>query len=111
MVQVTQEQSQTETAPQIEALTASIQPAQPDTNAGDDALQGVKQEALQSTKPVTPVSSVEQPPKAGKANGLVQQAIQSKAKTGFEQHVVARPLNDARGHTGYLTFARRSVDD
>ena len=112
MVQVTQEQSQTETVPQIQALTASIQPAKPDINAGDDALQLVKQEAFQSTKPVTPVSSVEQPPRVDKANGVVvQQAVQSKAKAGFEQHVVARPLNDARGHTGYLTFARRSVDD
>lgn len=28
-----------------------------------------------------------------------------------QRYVVAKPVNDARGHTGYLTFARRSVDD
>ena len=28
-----------------------------------------------------------------------------------QRFVVAKPVSDARGHTGYLTFARRSVDD
>ena len=28
-----------------------------------------------------------------------------------QRYVVSKPVNDARGHTGFLTFARRSVDD
>ena len=48
-----------------------------------------------------------------------RQAGGSKAHQGLagsvvpsaQRCVVAKPVNDARGHTGYLTFARRSVDD
>lgn len=35
----------------------------------------------------------------------------SSALPSSQRYVVAKPVNDARGHTGYLTFARRSVDD
>ena len=35
----------------------------------------------------------------------------SQAMPTPQQYVVSKPVNDARGHTGYLTFARRSVDD
>ena len=43
--------------------------------------------------------------------------LQESAKGGSQavltpqRYVVSKPVNDARGHTGYLTFARRSVDD
>lgn len=36
---------------------------------------------------------------------------QKPALPQVQKCVVAKPVNDARGHTGYLTFARRSVDD
>ena len=38
-------------------------------------------------------------------------ADHSGSKSGPQRCVVAKPVNEARGHTGYLTFARRSVDD
>lgn len=71
----------------------------------------------------------------GDANGAIQPdssplQAHSKQQSGFNQvestkaidrmngaaptsqrYVVAKPVNEARGHTGYLTFARRSVDD
>lgn len=37
--------------------------------------------------------------------------MKAKTRPTAEQIVVAKPVSDARGHTGYLTFARRSVDD
>ncbi len=37
--------------------------------------------------------------------------MNSSALLSSQRYVVAKPVNDARGHTGYLTFARRSVDD
>ena len=35
----------------------------------------------------------------------------SGMKSGPQRCVVAKPVNEARGHTGYLTFARRSVEN
>ena len=40
-----------------------------------------------------------------------EKKMNSSALPISQQYVVAKPVNDARGHTGYLTFARRSVDD
>ncbi|KAL0025791.1 hypothetical protein WJX79_000295 [Trebouxia sp. C0005] len=37
--------------------------------------------------------------------------LNSSALPSSHRYVVAKPVNDARGHTGYLTFARRSVDE
>ncbi|KAL3161774.1 hypothetical protein ABBQ38_008868 [Trebouxia sp. C0009 RCD-2024] len=48
----------------------------------------------------------------GTAVGLQEPAKGSRQEQPAPQRcVVAKPVNDARGHTGYLTFARRSVDD
>lgn len=47
----------------------------------------------------------------GAAPGLLESAKASRQEPTPERCVVAKPVNDARGHTGYLTFARRSVDD
>ena len=44
-------------------------------------------------------------------NPHAQGLKQSPALPQVQKCVVAKPVNDARGHTGYLTFARRSVDD
>ncbi len=40
-----------------------------------------------------------------------EKKMSSSALPSSQRCVVAKPVNDARGHTGYLTFARRSVDD
>ncbi len=40
-----------------------------------------------------------------------EKKMNSSALPSSQRYVVAKPVNDARGHTGYLTFARRSVDD
>ncbi len=40
-----------------------------------------------------------------------EKTMNSSALPSSQRYVVAKPVNDARGHTGYLTFARRSVDD
>ena len=37
--------------------------------------------------------------------------VDNTAGHAVPKYVVAKPVNEARGHTGYLTFARRSVDD
>ena len=44
-------------------------------------------------------------------NPAAREVQQSPALPQVQKCVVAKPVNDARGHTGYLTFARRSVDD
>lgn len=45
-------------------------------------------------------------------SGLQESANGSRqAMPTPQRYVVSKPVNDARGHTGYLTFARRSVDD
>ena len=40
-----------------------------------------------------------------------EQKMNSYVLPSSQRYVVAKPVNGARGHTGYLTFARRSVDD
>ena len=40
-----------------------------------------------------------------------EKKMNSSTLPSSQRYVVAKPVNDARGHTGYLTFARRSVDD
>ena len=48
----------------------------------------------------------------GTRSGLQEPASGSRQTIPTpQQYVVSKPVNDARGHTGYLTFARRSVDD
>lgn len=48
----------------------------------------------------------------GTRSGLQEPANGSRqAMPTPQRYVVSKPVNDARGHTGYLTFARRSVDD
>lgn len=90
-----------------QGATASKQVAQPQTDDQPAAMTGQSQ----NTQGVIPVTHTHQLISADAADGVVQQANQAKAKPSFEQLVLAKPLNDARGHTGYLTFARRSVDD
>ena len=37
--------------------------------------------------------------------------VDNAAGHAVPKYVVAKPVNEACGHTGYVTFARRSVDD
>ncbi|KAL0032159.1 hypothetical protein WJX77_008335 [Trebouxia sp. C0004] len=46
-----------------------------------------------------------------KAHKGDEKKMPSSALPSLQRYVVAKPVNDARGHTGYLTFAKRSVDD
>lgn len=44
-------------------------------------------------------------------NSKATDRMNGSAAPTSQRYVVAKPVNEARGHTGYLTFARRSVDD
>ena len=46
----------------------------------------------------------------GTTSGLQELARGNRQGLSSQRYVVTKPVNDARGHTGYLTFARRSVD-
>ena len=59
------------------------------------------------SKPAALAASQQNGAQAGDANCALTRA---NTHLSSGQCVVAKPLNDARGHTGYLTFARRSVD-
>lgn len=69
-------------------VIAPLPGAQPEVQAvgvshGQNAIPGLQESANGSSQPLQPA----------------------------QRYVVSKPVNDARGHTGYLTFARRSVDD
>lgn len=92
---------------EVQNTAASIQIEQPQGDGQATSVTVVSQTTKVVNKPVVPVN---QASNADHASDPVQ-ASQPRAKAGSEQRVVAKPLNDARGHTGFLTFARKSVDD
>ena len=109
--------------------TASALPdtaAQPHTHtvgpetAGDPMHNNSKgpitaQNAVAATVPHKQVQShsVPDPELPGQAgeHGTPSEARAPAVELAAQKYVFAKPVNDARGHTGYLTFARRSVDD
>lgn len=124
----TQQQQTEPVAAQVQTITRSVQLSQPQADQHGTTVRVQSQ----STKLVTPSNNfvdlagaavgdgarpdasqtnVVGQASAAVADGSKSVVSQNKAKPGFEQRVVARPLNEARGHTGYLTFARRSVDE
>ena len=81
----------------------------PGTDASDPAVGAV-------TSPLPASQTAAQAAHMSNGQGTVP-GLQDSAKGSRQEQpspqrcVVAKPVNDARGHTGYLTFARRSVDD
>ena len=93
--------------------------AQPELQLQDAASLGAVADTISPARVTAPLPIAQPETQAvGLSNGQsttpgLQEAAKgtSQAMRTPQQYVVSKPVNDARGHTGYLTFARRSVDD
>ena len=91
---------------------------QPLPQLQDDTLQGAVADNISPAGVIAPLHVAQLEAQAvGPSNGqrstpgLESARGSSQAVPTPQRYVVSKPVNDARGHTGYLTFARRSVDD
>lgn len=126
---------QSQAAAAVNATGASPPPStsqliaqQPDLVAPDtqlrvqlqnDASVGAAADTISPAGATAPISAAQSAVHAvglsdgqGTRSGLQEPANGSRQTMPTPQRcVVSKPVNDARGHTGYLTFARRSVDE
>jgi tRNA (adenine57-N1/adenine58-N1)-methyltransferase len=70
-----------------------------------------KEDASKKRKSEDIEGKSEEEPKAAKAEETkpVERAKKQKKEAVFETRPLAKPIADIRGHTGYLTFARKPV--
>lgn len=109
-------QSTMQTAHEIKLMATGAQ-LQPQLQ--DDASIGAVAGAIRPAGVIAPLLGAQPEVQAVglSSNQSITPDLQQSAKGSIQappaaqRYVVSKPVNDARGHTGYLTFARRSVDD